>query len=281
MIKLGTYQLLEVEGKTGEGFVVKHSDDDQMILLPNEEVLGQIDVGDSIMAFTYRDNQNNLTATMKESKVTVGELAYLKVVNIIEIGAFFDIGLKRDLFVPKKEINFEIERNKSYLVYCYLDKQERLCGTTRVYDHLSQDHTFKNNDQTWGTIVRINMEVGVFVAVENKYQGMIPLNEYFEKYKEGEKIDLRVIRVRDDKKLDMATRQLIGDQIIVDAEKIYFELNKAGGKLMFHDKSDPEAIKKKFGLSKKAFKRALGKLLKEDKIEIYPEYIMKKNEPNS
>lgn len=276
MINIGQYQSLEVEGKSGNGFMLKHEDDETMILLPNEEVLGQIDVGDKIMVFIYKDNKNRLVATMKESLISVGQMASLKMVNTIEIGAFFDMGLDRDLFVPKKEINFDLEKNKSYLIYCYLDKQDRLCGTTRVYDYLSNDHSFKNNDQTWGTIVRINMEVGVFVAVENKYQGMIPLNEYFEKHREGEKIDLRVIRVREDMKLDMATRKLIGDQIGEDSEKIYYELNKAGGRLYFHDKSDPEAIKTKFGLSKKAFKRALGKLLKEEKIEMYPEYIEKK-----
>lgn len=279
MYNLGTYQLLDIEEKTGEGFLLKGKSESQTVMLPNEEVLGQVDVGDSVMVYLYHDAKQNLLATMKEAKVIVGDFARLKVVEILEFGAFLDNGLSRDLFLPKKEINYDIEKGKAYLVYCYVDKTERVCATTRVYDHLSVDHTYQQNDTVTGTVYRINPDVGVFVAVDNKYYGMIPNNEYFEDYKEGDEVTLRVIRLREDMKLDLSTRQLIKDQIVVDSEKIYFELVKAGGKLMYHDKSTPEEIKSKFAMSKKAFKRALGRLMKEEKIEIYENYIEKKEKP--
>lgn len=278
MYKIGEYQLLDVEEKTGKGFMLKDAAASQGVLLSNDEVLGQIDVGDSIMVFLYHDSKNEIVATMKESLALVGQFAYLKATNITEFGTFFDMGLQRDLFVPLKELNYEVQKNNKYLLYCYLDKSGRLCGTTRVYDHLTTDHTFRANDMVKAIVVRINPEVGVFVAVENKYQGMIPMNEYFEDFSEGDAVELRVIRVREDKKLDLATRHLVKDQMVVDAERIYFELIKAGGRLAFSDKSDPAQIKSKFNMSKKAFKRAVGRLLKEEKIELFETYMVKKDE---
>jgi predicted RNA-binding protein (virulence factor B family) len=278
MYRIGEYQLLDVEEKTGSGFLLKHADEERTLLLPNGEILGQIDVGDSIMVFVYLDTEDRLIATMKESLAEAGKLSYLKLAELVDFGAFMDIGLQRDLFVPLKEINYTMKKNKSYLVYCYVDKSKRLCATTKVYDYLTVDHGYKANDTVTATVVRINPEIGVFVAVDNQYKGMIPKSEYFEAFSEGDVVQLRVIRVREDKKLDLATRQLVKDQMVVDSEKIYFELVKAGGRLNYHDKSDPAEIKAKFNMSKKAFKRAIGRLLKEEKVELYETYMLKKDE---
>lgn len=276
MYKIGEYQLLEVESDLSSGFLLRDQEEEETVLLPTGEIIGSVHVKDSIMVFLYLDTKDRLVATMKEPLATLGNLAYLKVAAIVDFGVFFDIGLQRDLFMPLQEKTFELELNKKYLVYVYLDKSNRLCATTKVYDYLGVDHDYKTNDKVTGTIIRINPEIGVYVAVENEFKGMIPKNEYFESYKEGQSVELRVIRVREDKKIDLATRQLVKDQLVVDAEKIYFQLVKAGGKLYFHDKSSPEEIKKEFSLSKKAFKRAVGRLLKDEKIEIYETYIEKK-----
>lgn len=280
MFKIGEYQLLEVEEKDGTGFLLKESDGEKTVLLPNGEVIGEIEVGESVKVFLYLDTKDRLIATMKSSKISVNEMAYLEVVDLVDFGAFFDIGLQRDLFLPIKETNFKLKKNKKYLVQCYLDKSNRMCATTKVYDFLSTDHDFKSNDTVNGTVIRINPEVGVYVAIDNCYKGMIPINEYFEHYQEGDQVELRVIRVREDKKLDLSTKQLVKDQMVIDAERIYFELIKAGGRLNVHDKSDPQAIKEQFAMSKKAFKRAMGRLLKDEKIEMYETYIEKKEPLN-
>lgn len=276
MYKIGEYQLLEVTEKVSSGFLLRHAEATSNLLLPNGEVIGDVEEGDSVMVFVYHDTEDRPVATMKTVLATVGDLAYLKVADIVEFGAFLNIGIQRDIFLPLQEQNYELKKGKSYLVYTYLDKSERLCATTKVYDYLSVDHEYKSNDVVKATVIRVNPEIGVYVAVENKYQGMIPNNEYFESFVEGDEVELRVIRIRDDKKLDLATRKLIKDQMVVDAERIYFELNKAGGRLNVHDKSSPEEIKAKFAMSKKAFKRAVGRLLREEKIEIYESYIEKK-----
>lgn len=274
MYKIGEYQLVDIDEKNQYGYMVK-IEDEESILLPYGEVLGDIEIGESIMVFVYLDTKDRLVATMNTPKAVVGDLAYLKVVDQTDFGYFLDFGLKRDLFMPLKACNYDIQVNKSYLVFIYVDKSNRLCATTKVYDYLKVDHNYKANDQVSGTIIRINPEVGVFVAVDNQYKGLIPKNEYFGSDRPGNILDLRVIRVREDQKLDLATRKKIEDQMSIDAEIIYSRLLQAGGKLDFHDKSDPEAIKAAFSMSKKAFKRALGRLMKENKIEMFETYIKK------
>lgn len=278
MYNVGEFSLLTVVGKAGGGFYLKMDEAEQAILLPNGECVGEVNVEDNIMVFVYRDTEDRLVATMKTPLASVGDLAYLKVVDVLEFGAFVDIGLQRDVFVPLKEMGGMLKKGNSYLFRLYVDKSERICASPKVYDYLTVDHDYKANDVLTATVIRINPEVGVFVAIDNKFKGMIPINEYFENYEVGQVIEVRVIRVREDKKIDLATRKLVADQMLVDAEKIYSRLLQEGGKLYYHDKSSPEAIKAEFSMSKKAFKRALGRLLKDEKIEMYEEYIEKKGE---
>ena len=278
MYNVGAFQLLEVVGKAMNGFYLKEHGVEEAILLPNGECIGEVEVHESVTVFIYRDTEDRLIATMKSPLASVGDLAYLKVVDVVEFGAFVHIGLQRDVFVPLKEMASTLEKKKSYLFRIYVDKSERLCASPKVYDYLTVDHEYQANDEVQATVTKINPEIGVFVAVDNKYKGMIPNNEYFENFELGQIVDLRVIRVREDNKLDCATRRLVADQIDVDAEKIYSRLLNEGGKLHYHDKSSPEAIKAEFEMSKKAFKRALGRLMKEEKIEMYEDFIEKKGE---
>lgn len=278
MYNLGAFQLLTIVGKSSGGFYVKAEGEEQAVLLPSGEVVGEVDVDDSVMVFIYKDTKDRLVATMKTPLAVVGDVAYLKVSDIVEFGAFIDVGLQRDVFVPLKEMKMLLKKGKSYLFYIYVDKSERLCATPKVYDYLTVDHEYKANDRVTGTVISVNSDVGVFVAVDNQYKGMIPKNEYFEDFAVGDLVDLRVIRVREDKKLDLATRHLVADQMVVDSEKIYSKLLHNGGKMYYHDKSSPEAIKAEFSMSKKAFKRALGRLMKENRIEMFEDHITKKDE---
>lgn len=276
MYNIGTYQELDVDHKGEHGYYLKATEAYDEILLPFNEIIGEIIEGDRVRVFIYLDNKDRLVATMKTAYASVGELAYLKLVSQVDFGAFFDIGLQRDLFVPKQETNFELKKNHSYLIRVYLDKSDRLCGSTKVYDDLQTDHSYKLHEIVKGTVIRVNPEVGVYVALENKYKGMVPIQTCFLDLVEGQVLDFRIIRIREDNKIDLSTQLKIEEQLDADAEKIYAMLNQEGGRLNYHDKSEPEKIKKKFQMSKKAFKRAVGRLLKENKIEIYDTYIEKK-----
>ncbi len=278
MFKVGEFQTLEVMRELDFGYFLnfQSGDDQNDILLPKSDDMEELEIGSEIEVFVYLDAKDRLIATLEKPLGSVGELAYLKVVDKVKFGAFLDIGLQRDLFLPLIEIKYDLVVGQKYLVYIYLDKSGRLCASTKLYDHLTVDHEYKANDRVNGTVYLNNPEIGVFVAVEDEFKGLIPRNECFEDLKAGEKVNLRIIRVREDGKLDLATRQLVADQISIDAEKIFSKLLEQGNKLMFHDKSTPEDIKDTFAMSKKAFKRALGRLLRDERIEMYDDYIEKK-----
>ncbi len=131
-------------------------------------------MGDMVEVFIYRDFQDRLTATIRRPKVVLGEIGSLKVVDITKIGAFLDWGLEKDLFLPFKEQSMKLEKGREYLIALYIDKSDRLCGTMKIKDYLESDSPYKEGDWVKGTIYSINDEFGAFVAVDNKYEGLIP-----------------------------------------------------------------------------------------------------------
>lgn len=214
----------------------------------------------------YRDSEERLIATTRKPLAKLGDLAYLKVNAKTKIGAFLDWGLERGLFLPFKEQKYPIEVGKSYLVKVYLDKSQRLSATTEIYEYLSASTPYQKDDKVVGTVYSVNPEIGAFVAVDNKYMGLIPLNEYFAELKEGDQVEARVIRVREDGKLDLSPRELSHIQMGSDTVKILQGIKDHDGFLALNDKSSPIEIQSRLNMSKAAFKRALGKLLKENKV---------------
>lgn len=277
MIELGKIQWLEVIRVTKIGaYLNSIGDRDQEdILLPMSQVPGDAGVGDEIEVFVYRDSEDRRIATTKMPKLTVGELGMLKVVETARIGAFLDCGLEKDLLLPFKEQTLRVEEGQQVLVGMYVDKSGRLCATMDIYKFLEHKSPFKKNQKVQGTIYKIDREVGAFVAVENKYHALIPNKELYGKFKYGDRIEARVLDIKQDGKLELSLRAQTSHQIPIDAEKIYSKLINNGGKLALNDNSDPELIKATFNMSKAAFKRAIGKLLKERKIEITENGIQK------
>lgn len=154
------------------------------------------------------------------------------------------------------------------LVAVYVDKSSRLCATMKVYPYLSKEAPYKEGDQVKGRVYQISDNFGVFVAVDNKYSALIPAREAKGKYRPGTVLDLRVTRVKEDGKIDVSDRQEAYLQINEDAESVLSIIEEFAGVLPFDDKASPEVIRREFGLSKNAFKRAIGHLLKEGKIQI-------------
>lgn len=203
----------------------------------------------------------------------MGELAYLTVTAKAKIGAFLDFGLERGLFLPFSEQKFPIEIGKSYLVSVYVDKSGRLCCTTNISEFLSSDAPYQKNDSVTGTIYQIHPELGAFVAVDNKYKGLIPLNENFTELHPGDRIQARVIRVREDGKLDLSTRRLSYQQMSIDAQLLLKAMQENDGNLPLSEKASPAEIEKMFHMSKSEFKRAIGNLLKAGRIQKKENYI--------
>lgn len=268
MIEIGKFQTLKISNFTSFGAYldagtgVRHDN----ILLPIKQLPEGAKEGDELEVFIYRDSEERLIATTRKPLAQLGDLAYLKVNAKTKIGAFLDLGLERGLFLPFKEQKYPIQVGKSYLVKVYLDKSQRLSATTQIYEYLSAEAPYLKNDKVVGTVYSVNPEIGAFVAVDNRYLGLIPVNEYFTELIEGDQVEARVIRVRDDGKLDLSPRDLSYLQIDSDTEKILQGIKNHEGFLALHDKSSPLEIQSRLNMSKAAFKRALGKLLKEKKV---------------
>ncbi len=266
---LGTYQTLRVLYKKDFGVFLGEEGDEKGILLPIRQVPEGTEVGDDITVFLYKDSEDRIIATTKRPKITVGELALLEVREVTKIGAFLDWGMDKDLLLPYKEQTGEkLIPGQKVLVIMYVDHSERLCASMRIYKKLSADSTYQKGDMVHGTVYSINPKMGIFVAVDNKYFGMLPMQQAFGKYKVGDEVHLRVTTVREDGKLNLAEGQTIHQQMDADGEKILKALEEFDGELPFGEKASPDVIKRELAMSKAAFKRALGHLYKEGKVEL-------------
>lgn len=266
MIELGKKQCLNVVKKVDFGVYLGTKE--ERILLPKKMVPEGIEISDALEVFVYRDSSDRLIATTKEPLIQLGQLAKLKVSQIGKIGAFLDWGLEKDLFLPFKEQTTHVSEGKTYLVGLYIDKSNRLAATMRVYNMLSANHRYVKDSAVSGTVIEINPEYGIFVAIDDKYYGMIPKNEIYGTINVGDMIYGRVSSVRDDGKIMISIRQKAYIQMEEDSKLIYNIIKEHNGRIPFTDKSDSELIKKHFNMSKNAFKRGVGRLLKEGLITL-------------
>lgn len=276
MFQLGEIQTLEIVKRTEFGVYLSPENSEQKVLLPLKQVPEHCEDGDLIEVFLYKDSEDRLIATTQIPPITMGKLAVLDVKEISKIGAFLDWGLAKDLLLPFKEQTYKVQAGDQVLVALYADKSDRLCATMRVYDYLTTNSPYQKDDMVKGRVYEIIESFGTFVAVDNMYSGLIPTKEMFRPFKVGEIIEGRVTSVKEDGKLNLSVREKAHVSIDQDAEVIYDKLIKANGFLPYHDKSDAEEIKEAFHLSKNAFKRAVGRLLKENKIELTAQGIKKK-----
>ena len=269
MIEIGRMHTLSVIREAAQGVYLNELEGcDQDILLPKAQVPKETKIGDVLEVFVYRNSEDRRIATIKKPKLMIGELAPLEVISVNRIGAFLDWGLEKDLFLPFKQQIGRIHKGEVYLVGMYKDKSDRLCATMKVYDLLRCDSPYKVNDEVMGTIYSIKEAFGAFVAVDNKYHGLIPIKELYGNYQIGEKVSLRVRFVRADGKLELSLRKPAHLQMEDDVRTIMEALEAHHGQLPLHDKSLPQAIKEALNMSKAAFKRAIGRLMKEGVIEI-------------
>jgi len=282
MIQLGKKQTLEVVQLTDFGvYLAGDNDEDKYskrkssadlaiskILLPKSQLKPDTNIGDSYEVFVYKDSEDRPIATTTIPPLELDGFALLTVKECSSIGAFLDWGLAKDLLLPFKEQTYEVSTGDSVLVKLYIDKSKRLCATMKIYDALKTDSDYKRDDKVHGTVYEIIDAFGAFVAVDNRYSALIPNKELFRTVTPGEQIEARVVLVHEDGKLMLSLREKAYLQLDEDASKIYERLIKENGFLPYHDKSDAEEIKKEFNLSKNAFKRAIGHLMKDGKITI-------------
>ncbi|GAA6400179.1 S1-like domain-containing RNA-binding protein [Sellimonas intestinalis] len=266
MMKLGEKQVLMMEKEVDFGVYL--GTESEHVLLPKKQVPRGLEPGDPVEVFLYKDSRDRLIATTNEPKLTLGGLAILEVIDTGKNGAFLDWGLEKDLFLPFREQTTPVKKGDSILVSLYIDKSARLCATMKVYEKLSCDSPYQKDDMVEGIVYELSDRFGVFVAVDGKYSALIPKREVYHTYRVGETIRARVAAVKDNGKLDLSVREKAFIQMDVDAAKLVEYMEKNGGRIPFTDKASPETIRGEFEMSKNEFKRAVGRLLKEKKIEI-------------
>lgn len=265
-MEIGKIQKLQVVKKTDFGVYL--GTNEEKVLLPKNQVPESTEMGDTIEVFICRDSEDRLIATTEKPVAQVGETAYIRVKEITKFGAFLDWGLGKDLFLPYKEQTTDIKEGDMVLVGIYTDKSDRLCATMKVYNYLLCTSTYEEDDIVKGVVYNFNPQYGAFVAVNNKYHGLIQMKELTSKVYVGMEVEARVKSVRTDGKLDLALRKKAYLQIDDDARKIIEYMGKNNGEIGYTDKARPEIIKKDFGMSKNEFKRAIGRLLKERRVII-------------
>lgn len=270
MLELGKKQTLTVAKMVDFGvYLHEGTGASEEVLLPKKEVPADTKPGDSLEVFLYKDSRDRLIATMRTPSVQLGGLALMTVKDTGKIGAFLDWGLEKDLLLPFREQTGKVYPGDECLVALYLDKSSRLCATMRVYPYLKKNSPYQVNDQVHGRVYELSSNFGAFVAVDDQYSALIPKRESgVQGIRVGDRVQARVSGVKEDGKLDLSIREKAYLQINEDAENVLGIIEEFDGVLPFDDKARPETIQREFGLSKNAFKRAVGRLLKEGRIAI-------------
>lgn len=237
------------------------------LLLLGPEIPKDARVGDVLTVFVYLDSEDRPLATTRSPKLSLGEVAFLRVSAVTKFGAFVDWGLPKELLVPFSQQTHDLEVGSRQPIGLYLDDSSRLAGTMRVTEMLrSRPRRFEQDEWVQGEAWRWDPEIGLFVIVERTTLGLVPFQEPHG-LSRGQAAKFRVTNVLPDGKLELSLRDFAHAHIDDDAERVLKRLSGQNPPSV-GDKSDPDELRQLFGLSKKAFKRAVGRLLKDGRAEI-------------
>lgn len=279
MIPVGQHQELTILRHTTVGLYLGDDAGDEDVLLPNKYCPEKFELGDKLRVFVYRDYEERKIATNLMPKILLHQFAFLRVTSVSNIGAFMDWGLEKELLVPFREQRKKMEEGRWYIVYLDLDDEtDRLYATNKIEKRL-QNHTLtaKEGDAVAIMIMK-KTDLGFSVIVNQQHEGLIFESDIFSKLNIGDKLKGYVKKIREDNKLDIQL-QPIGFENFNDpnCEMILTRLAANDGFLAISDKSSPEEIYDQFGISKKAYKKAIGTLYKQRKITLEPNGIKSVN----
>ncbi|MBE6084276.1 MAG: RNA-binding protein [Selenomonas ruminantium] len=241
------------------------------ILLHKNQQTHPVNIGDEVEVFLYLDPKRKLTASMRVPKMREGQIARLKVINVSRDGAFVDVGAERGIFMPYAGMRGRPQIGEVVWAKLYTDKSGRLAVTMEVEDEMRRASQpakgVKKGQMVKGAIYNYT-DAGAFLFSEERYIVFIANKEMnpHARPRVGEVVTARVTYIRDDGRLNASLKESKEKALITDAEKIMELLQSRNGKMPYSDESSPEVIRDKFGISKAAFKRALGHLLRENRI---------------
>lgn len=269
-VQLGKYNQLAVVKFVDFGLYLDGGDDGE-ILLPLRYVPEGVKEGDELNVFLYLDNEERLVATTQTPLVQVGEFAFLEVNWVNKYGAFLNWGLMKDLFVPFREQKMRMIQGKSYIVYCYQDKESyRLMASAKVNKFLSNEMPPYQEGQEVDILIWQKTDLGFKAIVENKFAALLYDSEIFQPLRSGMRLKAFVKQVREDGKIDLILQQAGPRKVDDFAETLLKYIRDHKGFTSFNDKSDAEEIYETFGVSKKTFKKAVGELYKMRLVSLQP-----------
>ena len=268
MIEIGNYNTLKILRETGVGLFLGDDDVDDL-LLPLKYIPDEFNIGDDINVFCYLDHEERPIATTLKPLVKRNTFGWLKVAEVNEFGAFMDWGLEKHLLVPFREQQTKMIEGESYVVFCYLDEKSfRLVASSRLNKFAKNEEISLNPNDEVDLLVSRQSELGWDVIINNKYQGLVFKSEVFQPMQVGATLKGYVKKIREDNKVDVVLKPIGYLGLEPAAKKIFEQLELAGGYISLHDKSAPEEIQEMFQMSKKTFKKAIGTLYRNRKIEI-------------
>jgi uncharacterized protein len=267
MMQIGKFNVLTIARDTKIGLYLTDGKTD--VLLPNKYVPEHFEIGEELEVFIYLDQEERPVATTLEPYIYLNEFSLLRVNYTNKFGAFLDMGLEKDLFVPFKEQARPMEQGKRYLVYMYLDeKTNRLVGSSKTNQFLDNNDITVENGEEVDLIVSHITEVGINVIINEKHKGLLYKNEVYDDLRTGDRIIGYIKNIRPDGKIDVSATKIGFDKVEPSAQYILDELKASRGFLRLTDDSHPEDIKTVLKMSKKTFKKAIGTLYKQKLIEI-------------
>jgi predicted RNA-binding protein (virulence factor B family) len=275
VIEIGKYNTLEILRHTSVGLYLGDESGED-VLLPNKYCPDEYEIGGKIEVFVYRDYAERKIATNIDPKIKLHEFAFLQVNAVSEVGAFLDWGLEKDLLVPFKEQRQKMEQGRWYVVYLNLDeKSYRLYASNKTDKFLSNDDLSIEEGDMVSLMVLSRSDIGYNVIVNSKHKGLVFANEVFRTLNVGDRLTGYVKKIREDNKIDISLQPIGYEQFNdVNVNRIISLLETNNGVLLLSDKSSPEEIYAVAGMSKKAFKRAVGALYKAERVLLEKEKII-------
>lgn len=261
-IKLGEYNRLTIVKAVDFGLYLDGGDEGE-ILLPSRYVPKDCRIGDELDVFIYLDNEERIVATTQKPLAKVGDFAYLEVSWVNEYGAFLHWGPLKDLFCPFREQKMRMEIGESYIVFVYIDRESyRIAASAKIEHYLQKDTPPYTVGTETDLLIWQKTNLGFKVIIDNRYQGLVYEDQIFKRIHTGDRMKGYISRVREDGKLDVTLQPLGYQQARAFSDTLLQYLKNNGGFCNLGDKSDAEDIKRRFQVSKKTFKKAVGDLYK-------------------
>lgn len=266
-MKIGKYNQLRIVAKNSDGLSL--SDGNREVLLPYIDVPVGIELGDDIDVFVFVNKDGNTVATTQKAKAEVGDFAFLIAVDVNEDGAYLDLGIGKDLYVPRREQKRPMQKGEGYVVYIYLDEQNnRMLASSRLDKFVEEDDFDVDEGDEVRLLISEKTDLGFNAIINNRYIGLLYHNELFANLMPGDTRKGWIKKIRIEGKIDLSLQPLGYSHILDTKDVIFKELKENGGVIALGDKSTPDEIYERFQISKSAFKKAIGGLYKERMITV-------------